>query len=45
MIGDIHGCRRALDELLKYLNPSADDLVITLGDYIDPGGGLCGCDQ
>jgi len=37
VIGDIHGCRRALDELLKYLNPSTDDLVITLGDYIDRG--------
>jgi len=36
-IGDIHGCRRALDGLLEYIKPDQSDLVITLGDYIDRG--------
>jgi len=36
-IGDIHGCLRALDALLNEVNPRPDDLVITLGDYVDRG--------
>jgi serine/threonine protein phosphatase 1 len=36
-IGDIHGCSRALDALLAALAPQPDDLVITLGDYVDRG--------
>jgi len=36
-IGDIHGCRKALDTLLDYIQPSKDDLLITLGDYVDRG--------
>src|SRR5262245_4704597 len=36
-IGDIHGCLRALDGILDEVAPQADDLVITLGDYIDRG--------
>src|SRR5947209_8595634 len=36
-IGDIHGCSRALDALLAAVAPSADDLIITLGDYVDRG--------
>src|SRR4051794_35329064 len=36
-IGDIHGCSRALDALLAAVAPSPDDLIVTLGDYIDRG--------
>ena len=36
-IGDIHGCYPAFDALLEAVNPGPDDLVITLGDYIDRG--------
>jgi serine/threonine protein phosphatase 1 len=36
-IGDIHGCLRALETLLVAVRPQADDLVITLGDYVDRG--------
>ena len=36
-IGDIHGCSRGLKGLLDYIQPNSDDLVITLGDYIDRG--------
>lgn len=36
-IGDIHGCSAALDAVLDAVSPTADDLIITLGDYIDRG--------
>ena len=36
-IGDIHGCLTALETVLAAVAPSKDDLVITLGDYIDRG--------
>jgi serine/threonine protein phosphatase 1 len=36
-IGDIHGCLTALDRLLAEVRPQPDDLVITLGDYVDRG--------
>src|SRR5713226_9326831 len=36
-IGDIHGCLVALDRLLAEVRPQPDDLVITLGDYVDRG--------
>ena len=36
-IGDIHGCSAALEALLEAIRPSPDDVVITLGDYIDRG--------
>jgi serine/threonine protein phosphatase 1 len=36
-IGDIHGCSKALEALLGEVRPEADDLVITLGDYVDRG--------
>jgi serine/threonine protein phosphatase 1 len=35
--GDIHGCSVAFDALLEAVTPGPDDLVITLGDYIDRG--------
>lgn len=36
-IGDIHGCLTALERLLDEINPQPEDLVVTLGDYIDRG--------
>ncbi len=36
-IGDVHGCVQALDALLDAIQPSAEDRIITLGDYIDRG--------
>lgn len=36
-IGDIHGCVQALDALLDAIQPSAEDRIVTLGDYIDRG--------
>src|SRR5688572_7790687 len=36
-IGDIHGCLRAFTTLLNAVNPRPDDLLITLGDYVDRG--------
>jgi serine/threonine protein phosphatase 1 len=36
-IGDIHGCLRALDAVLEAAAPRPDDLLITLGDYVDRG--------
>jgi serine/threonine protein phosphatase 1 len=37
VVGDIHGCSRALDTLLEAVQPSPEDCVIALGDYIDRG--------
>ena len=38
VIGDIHGCHRALVELLARISPDPDsDTVVFLGDYIDRG--------
>jgi len=36
-IGDIHGCSTALDTLLKEVNLECDDLIVTLGDYVNKG--------
>ena len=36
-IGDVHGCSRAFDALLDHIEPRADDLIVTLGDYVDRG--------
>ncbi len=36
-IGDIHGCRAALDALLEALQPRPEDCIVTLGDYINRG--------
>lgn len=36
-IGDIHGCRTALERLLDKLSPRPDDQLIFVGDYIDRG--------
>jgi serine/threonine protein phosphatase 1 len=36
-IGDIHGCLRAFDALLEEVNLQPDDVLVTLGDYVDRG--------
>lgn len=36
-IGDIHGCRCALQKLLIRINPTRQDRIVFLGDYIDRG--------
>ena len=36
-IGDIHGCARSLDGLLRELDPTDQDHLIFIGDYIDRG--------
>lgn len=41
-IGDIHGCRVALDKLLESISPDKDDVVVALGDYVDRGPDSCG---
>jgi serine/threonine protein phosphatase 1 len=37
VIGDIHGCLRSLETMLEVVSPTAEDLVVTLGDYVDRG--------
>ena len=37
VIGDIHGCFTALQTLERELKFTDDDLLITLGDYVDRG--------
>jgi len=36
-IGDIHGCRVALETMIDYVAPSPADTIVTLGDYVDRG--------
>jgi serine/threonine protein phosphatase 1 len=36
-IGDIHGHVAELGALLEFVGPTGEDLVITLGDYVDGG--------
>ena len=36
-IGDIHGCFETLKRLLRVVEPREEDLIITLGDYINRG--------
>ena len=36
-IGDIHGCKSALDRLLAEFQPTKDDTIIGIGDYVDRG--------
>src|SRR5262245_26516374 len=36
-VGDIHGCSVALDALLAAVSLQPEDLVVTLGDYVDRG--------
>jgi serine/threonine protein phosphatase 1 len=36
-IGDIHGCLRAFDAILQEVDPQPEDVLVTLGDYVDRG--------
>lgn len=36
-IGDLHGCSRALAEVLRQIDPQATDTIVTLGDYVNRG--------
>src|SRR5262245_58246186 len=36
-IGDIHGCSLALDAILHAVVPRPEDVIVTLGDYINRG--------
>lgn len=36
-IGDIHGCLVSLETMFEVLQPTDNDLVVTLGDYVDRG--------
>lgn len=37
VIGDIHGCLRALETLVAFVPLRSEDRLITLGDYVDRG--------
>lgn len=36
-LGDIHGCSLALRAIIRAIDPTAEDLVIALGDFVDRG--------
>jgi len=36
-VGDVHGCAKALKALIDAIRPTADDLIVTLGDYVNRG--------
>ena len=36
-IGDVHGCSAALGALLEAIQPTQQDTLVFLGDYIDRG--------
>jgi serine/threonine protein phosphatase 1 len=36
-IGDVHGCALALQALLAMIRPRPDDVIVTLGDYVNRG--------
>jgi serine/threonine protein phosphatase 1 len=40
-IGDIHGCFKALTTLAEFVPFQSDDVLITLGDYVDRGPNSC----
>lgn len=37
VVGDVHGCRETLERLLETMDPSADDLVVFVGDLVRKG--------
>jgi serine/threonine protein phosphatase 1 len=37
VVGDVHGCRETLERLLADLDPTADDLVVFVGDLVRKG--------
>jgi serine/threonine protein phosphatase 1 len=36
-LGDIHGCLTSLETMLEVIQPTEEDLIVTLGDYVDRG--------
>lgn len=36
-IGDLHGCARALADVLRQIDPQPADTIVTLGDYVNRG--------
>jgi serine/threonine protein phosphatase 1 len=36
-VGDIHGCLAAFDDLLNWVRPTPDDVIVALGDFVDRG--------
>ena len=36
-VGDIHGCLAAFDDLLNWVLPTPDDVIVALGDFVDRG--------
>jgi serine/threonine protein phosphatase 1 len=40
-VGDIHGCFKALTTLAAFVPFKSEDVVITLGDYVDRGPDSC----
>lgn len=36
-IGDVHGCAKALRALIDQIQPTAEDIIVPLGDYVDRG--------
>ena len=36
-IGDIHGYLNALETLVDFVSLKSDDILITVGDYVDLG--------
>jgi serine/threonine protein phosphatase 1 len=36
-VGDIHGCLAAFDDLLHWVRPTPEDVVVALGDFVDRG--------
>lgn len=40
-IGDVHGCFTALTTLAAFVPFSPDDVLVTLGDYVDRGPNSC----
>lgn len=41
-IGDVHGCLTALDTMLAVVQPTPEDRLVFLGDYVDRGPDSCG---
>ncbi len=36
-VGDVHGCSKALDAIIGAIDPTPDDVIVMLGDYVDRG--------
>lgn len=37
VIGDVHGCSKALRTIIEQIQPTSEDLIVFLGDFIDRG--------